>query len=68
MKSHIPIHFHNEMLAGPVTHSGKQFQCSSDKTILKYVQEYKRLQISKAIVMKKNEVRGIALSSFKTAL
>lgn len=50
----MPIHIHNEMLTGPLTHSGKLFKCSSNKTILKCVCEYKRLQIAMAIVIKKN--------------
>lgn len=59
----MPIHIHNEMLTGPVTGSGKLSQCSSNKTILKCVCEYKRLQIAMAIVIKKNKVRSIVLSS-----
>lgn len=62
-RPHMPIHIHNEMLTGPLTHSGKLFKCSSNKTILKCVCEYKRLQIAMAIVIKKNKVRSIVLSS-----
>lgn len=53
------------MLTGQVTHSGKQFQWNPNKTTLKYVWDYKRLRLAKAIMIKNYEVRGIAFSSFR---